>query len=118
MDILGPFPKATGQSKYLFVAVDYFTKWKEVEVVVSINAAEVSNFIWKNIITQFGVPCIMIFDNGRQFDTAKITYYLCTLGCNAWFTVVAHPQTNGQAKAANMVILHGLQKKLDETKGK
>jgi len=32
--------------------------------------------------------------------------------------VVAHPQTNGQAEAANKVIFYGLQKKLDEAKGK
>jgi len=31
---------------------------------------------------------------------------------------VAHPQTNGQAEATNKSILHGLQKKLDNAKGK
>jgi len=33
MDILGPVPKATGQHKFLLVAVDYFTKWVEAETV-------------------------------------------------------------------------------------
>jgi len=47
----------------------------------------------------------------------KVTDYLITLGCQARFTAVAHPQTNGRAKAANKVILHGLQKKLDDAKG-
>jgi len=45
MDILGPFPKATRQRKYLFVAVDYFTKWIEAEAVASITIAEVRRFI-------------------------------------------------------------------------
>jgi len=45
-----------GQRKYLFVAVDYFQKWVEVEVVVSIATAKIRKFIWKNIITCFGVP--------------------------------------------------------------
>jgi len=44
MDILGPFPKATGQRKYLFVAVDYLTKWMEAEAVASITAIEVRRF--------------------------------------------------------------------------
>jgi len=44
--------------------------------------------------------------------------YLHNLGCQARFTAVAHPQTNGQAKAANKSILHDLQKKLDHAKGK
>jgi len=118
VDILDPFPKATGQHKYLFVVVDYFTKWIEAEAVVSITTAEVQKFIWRNIITRFGIPHAIIFDNGRQFDTSKLTDYLSNLGCQARFTAVAHPQTNGQAKVANKSILHGLQKKLDNAKGK
>ncbi|RDX88423.1 hypothetical protein CR513_29981, partial [Mucuna pruriens] len=31
MDILGPFPKAKGQVKFLLVSVDYFTKWIKAE---------------------------------------------------------------------------------------
>lgn len=60
----------------------------------------------------------MILDNGDQFDTSKLTYYLSSLGCQARFTAVAHPQANGQAEAANKSILHGLQKKLGDAKGK
>ena len=81
MDILGPFPKATGQRKYLFVAVDYFTKWVEAEVVASITTDEVRKFIWRNIITRFGIPRAIIFNNGQQFDTSKLTDYLQDLGC-------------------------------------
>ena len=39
MDILGPFPIALGQKKFIIVAVDYFTKWIEVEVVPTITEA-------------------------------------------------------------------------------
>jgi len=56
MDIMGPFPKAMGQRKSLFVVVDHFTKWVKAEAVASITAAEVQKFIWKNIITRFGFP--------------------------------------------------------------
>jgi len=41
MDILGPFPKATRQCKFLFITVDYFIKWIEVEALASITATEV-----------------------------------------------------------------------------
>jgi len=75
--------------------MDYFTKWIEVEAVASIMAAEVCKFIWKNIITHFDIPRTMIFYNGRRFDTIKVTDYLNDLECQARFTAVAHPQTNG-----------------------
>jgi len=63
VDILGPFPKETGQHKFLLVTIDYFTKWVEAEAVASITENKVRQFIWKNIITRFGVPKAMIFDN-------------------------------------------------------
>lgn len=55
MDILGPFPKATDQRKYLFGAIAYFTKWIEVEAIASITAVALRKFIWENIITRPGV---------------------------------------------------------------
>ena len=45
MDIPGPFPLATGQQKFLLVAVDYFTKWVEVEALAQITEAKVENFV-------------------------------------------------------------------------
>ena len=66
MNILGPFPKATSHHEYLFVMVDYFTKWIEIEAVAFITAGGVRKFIWKNIITRFGVPRTMLFDNRRS----------------------------------------------------
>jgi len=83
-----------------------------------LTTVEARRFIWRNIITHFGIPRAIIFDNGRQFDTTKLTDYLDSLGYHAWFTTVAHPQTNGQAEIANKSILHGLKKKLDDAKGK
>lgn len=39
MDILGPFPIAPGQLKFLIVAVDYITKWIEAEPLAQISLA-------------------------------------------------------------------------------
>ena len=64
LDIVGPFPKAVGNKKYLIVYTDYFTKWVETEPLANIRDADVKRFIWKNIITRFGVPNVLISDNG------------------------------------------------------
>lgn len=45
MDLLGPFPQATGQRRYLIVSVDYFTKWIEVELLAKIMAQKVEDFV-------------------------------------------------------------------------
>jgi hypothetical protein len=37
VDILGPFPRAVGGYRFLFVAIDKFTKWPEASPVVNIT---------------------------------------------------------------------------------
>lgn len=64
MDIVGPFPPATGQRKFLLVAVDYFTKWVEAEPLATITASQVQKFCWK-LFCRFGLPRSVITDNGR-----------------------------------------------------
>ena len=45
LDILGPFPRAPGGYRYLYVAMDKFTKWAEVEAVSTIPAGSAVKFI-------------------------------------------------------------------------
>ena len=64
MDIVRPLPIATAQKKFLLVSIDYFIKWVEAEVYAIIKDKDVSKFVWKNIVCQFGVPQVIIKDNG------------------------------------------------------
>nr|KYP52415.1 Pro-Pol polyprotein [Cajanus cajan] len=105
MDILGPFPIAKGQCKFLLVAVDYFTKWVEAKPLANITAANAQKFLWKNIITRLRIPYALVTDNGLQFTDKKLNRFIQDLGIKHRFTSVEHPQSNGQAEAANKVIL-------------
>ena len=51
------------------MVVDYFTKWAEVKALANIRDAVVKKFLWKNIVTRFGVPDSLISNNGLQFDS-------------------------------------------------
>ena len=66
LDILGPFPRATGNQRFVLVAVNYFIKWAEVEALANIRDMDVKKFMWKNIVTRFGVPNFLIFDNRSE----------------------------------------------------
>ena len=65
IDILGSFPLAIRQMKYLIVAIEYFTKWIEAEPVAEITTHKVQHFVWKNIVCCFGVPRRLILDNDK-----------------------------------------------------
>ena len=45
LDILGPFPQATGGRKFLLVATDYFTKWVEVEPLATITSKKIESMV-------------------------------------------------------------------------
>ena len=55
LDILGPFPRAIGGFEFLFVAIDKFTKWPEVEPVRKVTAQSAIKFL-KGLVWRFGVP--------------------------------------------------------------
>nr|KYP39221.1 Transposon Ty3-I Gag-Pol polyprotein [Cajanus cajan] len=117
MDILGPFPPAKGQLKFLLVAIDYFTKWIEACPLAKITTENVRKFTWRNIVCRFRIPHTIITDNGRQFIAEEFEVFLQELGIKHLPTSVEHPQTNAQAEAANKVILWELKKRLGNAKG-
>ena len=107
LDILGPFPWAPGGYHYLYVAIDKFTKWAEVEAVRTIPAGSAVKFI-KGLVIRFGVPNRIITDNGSQFTSNLFKTYCANLGTQICYALVAHPRSNGQAKRANAEVLRGL----------
>ena len=75
-------------------------------------------FIWKNIVTWFGIPCTLISKKGLQSDSKAFKTYFCDLGITNRYSTLAYPQGNGQAEIVNKVIVNGLKMRLDDAKGK
>ncbi|XP_075498803.1 uncharacterized protein LOC142537118 [Primulina tabacum] len=113
----GPLPNCSGSEKFLLVAVDYFSKWVEVEPLAKITEQEVLKFLWKNIVCRFGVPRKLISDNGRQFQGKEITSWCRKMKITQSFTSVAYHQANGQTEVVNRVIVQALKTRL-QGKGK
>lgn len=64
LDIIGPFPRATGNKRFVLVVVDYFTMWIEAKVLANIRDVDVKKFVWKNIVMRFEVPESVVSNNG------------------------------------------------------
>ncbi|CAL9006367.1 unnamed protein product [Prunus brigantina] len=117
LDLIGPMPEGKGQTKFAIVAVDYFTKWAEAKPLATITEARVQSFVWKNIICRFGIPRILITDNGRQFDNTRFREFCSNFSITLRFSSPAHPRANGQVEAVNKIIKRTLKKKLGDKKG-
>ena len=55
-------------NKSYFMTYHYFTKRVEVEPLATITEKNVKNFVWNSVICRFGIPKVLISDNGKQFD--------------------------------------------------
>ena len=65
LEIVGPFPKVTGNKRYLLVGTDYFTKWVEAEPLANIRDVDAKKFIWRNLLhdSRSLVPSFQIMDS-------------------------------------------------------
>nr|XP_016494264.1 PREDICTED: uncharacterized protein LOC107813505 [Nicotiana tabacum] len=61
IDFMGPFPPSRG-NKYIFLAVDYVSKWVEAIAFPKNDAMVVAAFVKKNIFSRFGTPHALISD--------------------------------------------------------
>ena len=117
MDILGPLQKVLGAIKCLLVIIDYFKKWIKARPLREIIANEVEKFTWKHLICRYALPYAIITKNDTQLKALAYEHFLTRLGIKHLVTSVKHPQTNGQAEAANRVILKALGTRLNKSKG-
>jgi len=65
VDLVGPMPSEKGNKRFLIVAVDYFTKWAQAEALAGVTTENVTNFLWKSIICQFGITHAFVTDNEK-----------------------------------------------------
>ena len=86
-------------------------------MLANIRDVDVKKFVWKNIVTRFGVQNTFISYNGLQFDSRAFCDFCRGLGIMNRYSTIAYPQSNGQAEAINKTILNGLKRRLDGAKG-
>ena len=94
----------------MYVAIDKFTKWSEVEAVRKVTTQLAVKF-FKGLVYRFGVPNRAITINGTQYRSCTFMQNIQDIGSNVCFASVAHPRSNGQAERANAEVLRGLRTK-------
>ena len=102
MDVIKPItPKASNGHRFIFVVINYFTKWVETASYASITKAVMARFIKKKIICRYGLLERIIFYKSLNLNNDIVTE-ICT-----WFKIRHHnsvpyrPKMNGVVKAAN-----------------
>ena len=102
---MGPFQTAVRQLKFLIVGIDYFTKWVEAEALAIITEKNIRSFVWRNIICRYGIPRVLVSDNGKQSDNSAFRDFCSKLGIKNHYSSPAYPQANGQVEVTNRSLL-------------
>lgn len=68
IEIFRPFPLAFKGKKFILMFVNYFSRWVKAKPLAAITIEKVISFIWKCIISMFGIPWVLITNNGIQFN--------------------------------------------------
>jgi hypothetical protein len=94
-DLCGPLPRTKSGNQYLLVVVDWFTKYVLVKPLAKATSKSIINFIENEVFLKYGVPQIIICDNGSQYiskDFKKFAenYKVQSIQYNARY----HPQHN------------------------
>ena len=103
IDFMGPF-SSSFEYIYIFVGVDYVSKWVEAVPCRAANHRVVLKLLKENIFSRFGVPKAIISDGGSHFCNKPFENLLTKYGVRHKVATPYHPQTSGQAELANREI--------------
>ena len=98
-DFVGPLPRSKHGNNILLVFLDKFSKWVEMVPLRTATAETLKKAFRERIIARFGVPKVMVTDNGVQFTSRCFTKYLEELGIRHQFTAPYTPQENPTERA-------------------
>ena len=93
-DIIGPLPKSANGASYLLVVTDWFTKFSLLKPLRQANGASIAQFLEENVFLLFGVPQILMCDNGTEFINNRMRDLADQYGVKLWPNARYHAQVN------------------------
>lgn len=118
MDVVMVAKPGRGESKVLTIT-DKFTKWVGFFPIKNEQATTLARVFLNKWVCYWSVPEILITDNGASFKASAVMNQLYKLlAIEKRYTTAYHPEGNGECERKNKVLLHLLQKLVDEFPGK
>lgn len=81
------------------VAIDHYSKWMDVYVMKEYSAKSVKDKL-RVQFANFGLPKIIVTDNGPPFSSSEFASFCHSNGINLVHSPPYHPQSNGLAERA------------------
>ena len=104
------------QHKYILTTTDYFTLWVKAIPLRKVNEDAVTNFLQDHIMTRFGVPISLVFDNATYFSSIILTTFAYEKGIKLHYSAKYYPHGNGLVESTNKNIIRILKKTVIENR--
>lgn len=105
-DVLGPLPESKGY-KHVMIVVDSFTKFCLLTPIYRQDLEELKR-VFKNVISLFGTPRLIVCDRGRMFESSGFTSWMHVLGVNIHHITPEMHHANGQVERYVRTVLNML----------
>ena len=115
IDVIGEIHLSSScQHKYIIAATDYFTRWSEASKLGQINENKVISFLIENIISRFGIPDSIVYDNAKYFSFVKLIEFSLEYGIKLKYSTNYYPQGNGLDESINKNLINIIKKTVDK----
>ena len=95
LDIIGEIvPNSSKHHKYILTTTDYFTKWVEVVPLKVANSEAIIEFFDQYVITKFGLPNALMFDNASDFSGNSMISFALKTCFKLIYSANYYPQGN------------------------
>jgi hypothetical protein len=102
VDLFGPLPESPDGCKYVFVAIEAFSKWVEA-IPIKTKTSDEAAAAMLTLIARYGACAEVVTDQGREFE-GTFQELLTQCGIDHRRTSHNHPQSNGLAERAVQTI--------------
>lgn len=116
LDFVGPLEMSKSGNRYLLVATEYLTRWPLARALKTANANDVCQFIYEEIICQFGCPSVILTDQGTHFQNRLVKQLCETMLIRHSTTTAYNPQCNGMVERFNKTLCRGIAKMILQTR--
>lgn len=113
VDFLGPYARSKRGNSYIFIVLDYFSKFVLLKAMSKATAKNVVDFLVKEVFYKFGCPETLISDNGKQFIGGEFERLMNNFGITHLKTGMYAPQSNASERV-NQSILNAIRSYLND----
>ena len=95
VDVIGPLQRTKDVgNRYLLMVEDVFSKWIEAKAFIQVDGRTIAKYIDEEIIARYGVPKVIISDNGGHFNSGWYTTFCDRNDIEIYYTPTYHQRSN------------------------